>query len=172
MDLLIELFDQDIFPSKHKPKLISYNLRRAARAVLLDSKNQVALLHVSHHNFWKLPGGGIDQGETIFEGLKREIREEVGCSVSKIKSIGETLEFRNQTNTVQVSYCFTGKAVKPFSKIHLEDDELADGLNLHWVSLSKAVSLIKNSNPTNYDGHFIKLRDLAILHKAKQVLKL
>ncbi|MDO8427749.1 MAG: NUDIX domain-containing protein [Candidatus Diapherotrites archaeon] len=171
MDLLIELFEEDIFPKRKSKIPVSYNLRKAARAVLVDSKKQIALLHVAHHNFWKLPGGGIEQNETILEGLVREVREEVGCGISKIKELGETLEFRNQTNTVQVSYCFLGKASKPFTELHLEDDELADGMNLHWVSLTKAISLVKNSMPSKYEGHFIKFRDLAILQKAKTFLK-
>ena len=30
---------------------------------------------------WLLPGGGVDEGESIEEGLRREMREETGCEL-------------------------------------------------------------------------------------------
>ncbi len=33
---------------------------------------------------WEMPGGGLDFGEDIKEGLKREVREEMGLNVTKI----------------------------------------------------------------------------------------
>lgn len=33
---------------------------------------------------WELPGGGLDFGEDIYEGLKREIEEEMGVKVKSI----------------------------------------------------------------------------------------
>ena len=34
---------------------------------------------------WELPGGGLDFGEDIYEGLKREIEEEMGVNVKSIE---------------------------------------------------------------------------------------
>lgn len=33
---------------------------------------------------WELPGGGLDFGEDLVEGLRREIKEEMGLEVTKI----------------------------------------------------------------------------------------
>lgn len=38
--------------------------RRAARAVLFDKNNRVAVMYFSKTGSYKLPGGGIDEGET------------------------------------------------------------------------------------------------------------
>jgi len=46
-----------------------------------------ALLMTSEHGYWDLPGGGIEHSETPIEALKREIKEELGVSVSHIDSI-------------------------------------------------------------------------------------
>ena len=35
---------------------------------------------------WELPGGGLDFGEDLQKGLKREIEEEMGLSVTNISS--------------------------------------------------------------------------------------
>ncbi|KAA0205648.1 hypothetical protein EDM68_04920 [Candidatus Uhrbacteria bacterium] len=37
--------------------------RRASRAVVFDEKDRVAFLFVSKHGYYKLPGGGIEEGE-------------------------------------------------------------------------------------------------------------
>ena len=59
--------------------------RRAIRAILLTPENDILLLRIRHPDtgewFWITPGGGIEPGETIEEGLKRELREELGLDL-------------------------------------------------------------------------------------------
>ena len=42
---------------------------------------------VEEANCWDLIGGGIDERETIDEGFKREVKEEVGIDVGRVKLI-------------------------------------------------------------------------------------
>jgi len=46
------------------------------RAVVLDSENRVFLVKHSYVNGWYLPGGGVDLGETMYEAMRRELKEE------------------------------------------------------------------------------------------------
>ncbi len=36
---------------------------------------------------WLLPGGGVDEGESAEEALRREMREETGCEVADLEHI-------------------------------------------------------------------------------------
>ena len=49
-------------------------------------------------NEYKLPGGGMDEGEQPIETFKREILEEVGCEIDNIKLLGYTEEQKSKTN--------------------------------------------------------------------------
>jgi 8-oxo-dGTP diphosphatase len=55
--------------------------RRAARLVVVDSRNHVLLLQyarISGQKFWATPGGGLEDGETFEEAAAREALEELG----------------------------------------------------------------------------------------------
>lgn len=56
--------------------------REAIRAILLTPANEVLLLRIQPPEagecFWITPGGGLEAGESIEEGLRRELLEEVG----------------------------------------------------------------------------------------------
>lgn len=56
--------------------------RVAARGIILKG-DKILLTHGSFYNDYKIPGGGIDQGETIIDALIREVHEETGYNLVK-----------------------------------------------------------------------------------------
>lgn len=56
--------------------------RQAARAVLVTTDHEVLLFRIRSPEggefFWITPGGGLDRDETVEQGLRRELREELG----------------------------------------------------------------------------------------------
>lgn len=58
--------------------------RVGARAVL-KVNDTYCLIYNAHWNLYTLPGGGVEQGETYEEALKREVLEETGFYIKNIK---------------------------------------------------------------------------------------
>lgn len=142
--------------------------RRASRAVVFDVDGNVALLHASKKNFHKLPGGGIEAGEDIETALRREVSEEIGCSVKNLRELGIVEEFRNQWALHQISYCFLADLDGEKGLPHLEEDEIADGFETVWVGIDEAIKILESEAPVeDYEGKFIQLRDLTLLREAK-----
>lgn len=170
MKLLLEIKDKDSI------KISGWKIRNASRAVLFDTKGLVPLLFVSKHNYHKLPGGGVDKGETHSEALIREVKEEVGSRIKVVGEVGKIIEYRAKEkfkwrwNLKQTSYCYIGKIVSK-GKPHFMEDEISEGFKLEWLPLAKAISTVKGDKPNNYEGTFIQKRDLTFLIRVKQMNK-
>jgi ADP-ribose pyrophosphatase YjhB (NUDIX family) len=51
-------------------------------ATVLDVEGHVLLVHRTDCDWWCQPGGGMESGETPWDGVIREVREETGFAVS------------------------------------------------------------------------------------------
>ena len=63
-------------------------LRQKVRAVVVNDDDQFLLVrpHGYRNGEWTLAGGGVEQGETVHQAMRREIAEELGVELE------ETLE--------------------------------------------------------------------------------
>lgn len=145
--------------------------RLAARGVVLDKDNNVAVLPVSNHDYYKLPGGGIEEGEDEVTAFRRECVEEIGYDVEVVSELGITIEYRTEMGRVQTSYCYIGKVVGERKETAFTEHEVSQGFKQPiWVPFEEALRLVSTSNPNNYEGGFIKERDSLILETAKLTL--
>ena len=152
---------------KKLPKDKSYKVREASRAVLFDERNLVPLLFVSKENYHKLPGGGIEKGEDKMMALLREVSEETGCEFEINGEVGKIEEYRSGFNLKQISYCYLGKVTKK-SKPHFEQGEIDEGFKPVWLTLDEAIKTLESDKPKNYEGGFIRKRDLTFLKEVKE----
>lgn len=149
----------------------SYTVRTAVRAIVFDKDNNVALLSVSNKNYYKLPGGGVEEGESIQEALQRECQEELGCNIEIISELGELVEYRKQFNLKQISPCYIAKVIGDKGVPSFTEEELKDGFQIKWLPLSDAAALIATSSTDDYEGKlYIVPRDSLFLAEALKIV--
>lgn len=153
----------------------AFGIREAARAVLLTDSGEVYLMNVRLHGYHKLPGGGIDEGESKEQALVRELLEEVGCRAEIISELGlvneyRTTPWRGSERIKQISYCYLAKQIGEQVASELEEGEIAEQMiEVKAKSIQHAIELLSADTPDNIEGEFIRKRDLYFLRAAQQL---
>src|SRR6202162_2545983 len=57
-------------------------------ALIFNYEKQILLGHRRDIDWWNLPGGGMESGETVDEAVCREVREETGLEVKVERLVG------------------------------------------------------------------------------------
>lgn len=93
-------------------------LRLGCSAVIFDdSRQRVLLMKRADNDFWCLPSGGMDPGESVTETVIREVEEETGLIVNVVGLVGiysspDVLVRYADGNRFQiVSLCFAAEII-------------------------------------------------------------
>jgi len=149
-----------------------YRTREAGRAVVFDEEGNVALLSVSKENYYKLPGGGIEEGEDKMTALYRECQEEIGCDVEIVNELGFIVEYRKIFTLKQTSYCYLAKVKGPKGKPDFTDNEQEKGFEVVWLSYEEAIKALNDSRAISVEGgSYIVPRDIAFIEEARDLIK-
>lgn len=144
-----------------------FRIREAARAIVFDENNLVALIHSTKNRYYKLPGGGVEKGENYETALKRECQEEIGCEVEILSELGTIVEYRKKCSLKQTSYCYVAKVKGKKGVPKLEPSEIEEGFETVWHPIEKALQEIKNNNDfTVYEAPYMVTRDTTFLEEA------
>jgi 8-oxo-dGTP diphosphatase len=177
MKILLEISDKDVSVGEAERYDTPYVLRKAARAIVKRDDGLIAFQHMSNMGHHKLPGGGIEFGESVEDALRREIQEEVGCSIEIIREVGVVIEYRGQMkkycareNILQISYCYIAQVAGEMGEPRFEKGEVAEGAIALWIAPDEALRILESEHPQDYQGKFIVKRDAAILKEALLLL--
>ncbi|MDX9893092.1 MAG: NUDIX domain-containing protein [Patescibacteria group bacterium] len=166
MELLKEINPDRLAPdkiSKLKP-------RQAVRAVIFDQNNLVALVYSVENQYHKIPGGGVEAGESLTQALARECLEETGCRISVFGELGKIIEYRTRFNLKQESFCYLARVLGNKGQPDFTAEEIAKGFMVKWVNLPQAIKLLSADRLSDYESGFIRPRELTILKKAQEDL--
>ena len=105
-----EYFDD---PTAPKPNAIV----PAASAVVVNDDGQLLLQRRTDNDYWSLPGGAMEVGESIAQTIAREVREETGLEVETTRLVGiysdprHVIAYSNGEVRQQFSICFACRVV-------------------------------------------------------------
>ncbi len=143
--------------------------RRATRTVLLDKTGQVAIIYVQKHGYYKIPGGGIENGEDVDSAAKREVLEEAGCKCTIVGKLGQLETAIPVWDLLDISEGFVALVSGEKNAPNYEDWESQRGFELKWFkNLDSAIATIKENQNAEPGMVSMQSRDLTFLRLARE----
>ncbi|MEW9673324.1 NUDIX hydrolase [Ammoniphilus sp. 3BR4] len=118
--------------------------RIAARGIILRGAD-ILLLYTKRYNDYSFPGGGVDPGEDLLTGLKREVAEETGAkNIQVISEFGMIDEYRPHYKSGydlihMISYFYVCTIDEELHEVQLEDYEIENGTAPLWIDIHEAI---------------------------------
>ncbi len=147
-------------------------VRPSARCVAVKD-GKVAMVYSKKYNYYKFPGGGIEENESKIDALVRETAEEAGLvikpdTVRELGYVHRVQESWRPTEDyfIQDSFyylCEVEDEVIPQSLCGYESDE---GFTLEWVDPDRAIEVNRTADHGPKDGNMIE-REARVLEMIK-----
>lgn len=148
-----------------------FRTHSAARAILYDNHGNIGLMSFSGRNFFSLPGGRVERGETSRQAIRRELLEETGCNARLLSEIGTIVEYRNRNCVKKISTCYRMRVAGKKGIPQLTDFERGMDSRVLWIPIQDALELLNKVKTNDYWGMFIQRRETAFIEEEIQCQK-
>ncbi|MCL6661638.1 NUDIX hydrolase [Paenibacillus amylolyticus] len=98
---------------------------------------------------WELPGGQLEEYESMIDGLKREVREETGLELTRIAGKDTYLQVRTNTGLLE--------GIQPFAVYQTLEGPI-DSMGVYFRCEAKGTAL--QSGDQARDGRWIPVKEL------------
>lgn len=173
MKKIATIYQRDVFPEMIEDPNIEYVDRNTGKAIVIDSDGKIGLVGNKQNDFLQLPGGGIDEGEDVAQGVIRECLEEIGCNVELKSEIGVIDDYRPRDKKHCINFCYIVAVVGEKGEVSHTDDESNIGMYTKWVDVETVLDIfkkqerdLKEGRVTFYNTGFNILRDLKFFEDA------
>ena len=142
--------------------------RPSVRGIIIRN-NRVAMVYSSKFDYYKFPGGGIENNESHIETLKREMAEEIGVTISEasVTEYGSALRLQKSlyepyTIFEQENYYYLCETISEDGQQTLDDYEADEGFRLEYVTPEHAIEVNRTHCHSGYDEHMIERESLIL----------
>ena len=149
MRILFEMDKKDYIPNG------SVFSRPSARAIIIvDGK--IAMVYSKKYNYYKFPGGGIEDTESMEEALIREVLEETGLCVieNSIQEYGQVHRVEKGTKEdifIQDNYYFLCCVKENLEQQNLDKYEADEGFTLEFVEPRLAIEVNRETKLDDFN---------------------
>ena len=119
-------------------RLANYTKTRIACRGVIIRDDKILLTYEVNTDQYFIPGGGLEEGETIEQCCIRELAEETGIVVQPTKQFLTINEY--YSDWLFVSHYFVCKPIGT-TCTNLTDAERAHGLETRWVNIDQAIAI-------------------------------
>jgi ADP-ribose pyrophosphatase YjhB (NUDIX family) len=152
---------RDLLDDPNAPK--ANRVVPAASAIVLDDAGRILLHKRTDNEYWSIPGGSMEPGESIGEAVVREVREETGVEATVEKILGVYSNPRHVSVyddgevRQQFSVCFLCRAVGGELKTSKESSEVrfVELAEIETLSIHPSIRLRIQHYAENRDEPFI-----------------
>jgi 8-oxo-dGTP pyrophosphatase MutT (NUDIX family) len=119
--------------------------RVAVRALIVQDNKILLVKEVDGGDWWAIPGGGVDHGETLESSLLREIEEEIGVPATAVSCDQQIIHYNigNVVNGVP--------RMNIYFKVSVPEAQIKKTAHVEkWAWLTEDEFLTLNMNPS-YD---------------------
>ena len=131
----------------------------------VDEQVEKALLYQKHGEY-KIPGGGMDKGESVVEALMREVQEETGLLIipETMKELGEITEIRRDIFDGTLKYIahsmhYSCEVKDEIVETAMTESEKEKGFHLAWADIDTIIETNERVMTENWqfrDVEFLK----------------
>ena len=145
--------------------------RLVVRAILLNERNEICLEHLygddafGHRDYYETPGGGVEEGESLIAGLKREIEEELGLKIEVLGELGLVIDNYNLIYRENYNYYYLAKVIGDGHK-HETLFEQKMIKSRKFYSIDDAITKYEHMQ-NELVGALVRQRELPILYLIK-----
>lgn len=128
---------------------MNQNIKVAVDAVVFgykDNELKVVLIQQkfgTSQNFWALPGGLVQENETLIDAVKRELKEETNLTVNYLEQLytfGDDIKRDSRNRVISIAYF----ALIDPTGLEIKAD--TDAENVHWFSIKEIPNLAFDHN--------------------------
>lgn len=114
--------------------------RMGAGALFFDKTGRLLIVKPSYKGYWSIPGGVVEKDESPKRGCLREIREEIGLSVSDIEFVSVSYSPDKEDKGESLQFMFNAGILddEDISKIKIDGKEITE---FKFVPIQEAVKL-------------------------------